>query len=418
VALGEGCFCTINFPRKDITMAKVSMALAELVEKGAQDDIVRELLGHVAERLMDFEVEQRTGAEYGERSVDRGNSRNGYRDRLWETRAGSIDLRIPKLRRGSYLPAFLEPRRTAEKALVAVVQEAYIQGVSTRSVDELVKAMGMTGISKSQVSRLCVDIDERVNAFLSRPLEGDWPYLWIDATYVKVRQAGRIVSVAVIIAVAVNTDGVREIVDVAVGPSEAEPFWSTFLRDLTRRGLRGVKLVISDAHLGLKATIAKVFTATWQRCRVHFMRNALAFANKGQRQMVLALINTAFAQETKEAAHEQWRVVADHFREKLPKLAAMLDDSEHEVLAFMSFPRAHRKQIASTNPLERLNAEIKRRTDVVGIFPNDAAIVRLVGALLLEQNDEWQLQRRYLSLEGPGAVSENQIQRLSAVITG
>jgi len=394
------------------------MALAELVEKGAQDDVVRELLAHVAERLMEFEVEQRTGAEYGERSPDRSNSRNGYRDWLWETRVGSVGLRIPKLRQGSYLPAFLEPRRTAEKALVAVIQEAYIQGVSTRSVDELVKAMGMTGISKSQVSRLCGEIDERVNAFLSRPLEGDWPYLWIDATYVKVRQAGRIVSVAVIIAVAVNTDGVREIVGVAVGPSEAEPFWTKFLRDLTRRGLRGVKLVISDAHLGLKAAIAKVFNATWQRCRVHFMRNALAYANKGQRQMVVALINTAFAQETSEAAHTQWRVVADHFRTNYPKPAAFLDEAESDVLAFTDFPRAHRKQIASTNPLERLNAEIKRRTDVVGIFPNDAAIVRLVGALLLEQNDEWQLQRRYLSLEGLGEISDNQNQRLSAVITG
>ena len=367
---------------------------------------------------MGFEIEQHTGAGHGERSPDRSNSRNGYRDRLWETRVGSVDLRIPKLRRGSYFPAFLEPRRTAEKALAAVVQEAYIQGVSTRSVDDLVRAMGMTGISMSQVSRLCSEIDERVNAFLSRPLEGDWPYLWIDATYVKVRQAGRIVSVAVIIAVAVNTEGVREIVGVAVGASEAEPFWTKFLRDLTHRGLRGVKLVISDAHLGLKAAIAKVFTATWQRCRVHFMRNALAYANKGQRQMVLALINTAFAQETPEAAREQWRVVADHFRKTLPKLASFLDETENEVLVFMDFPRAHRKQVASTNPLERLNAEVKRRTDVVGIFPNDAAIVRLVGALLLEQNDEWQLQRRYLSLEGLGAVSDNQTQRLSAVVTG
>ncbi len=284
-------------------MAKVSMALAELVEKGAQDDVVRELLGHVAQRLMDFEIEQRTGAEYGERSIDRANSRNGYRDRLWETRAGSIDLRIPKLRRGSYLPAFIEPRRTAEKALVAVVQEAYIQGVSTRSVDELVKAMGMTGISKSQVSRLCTEIDERVNAFLDRPIEGDWPYLWIDATCVKVRQGGRIVSVAVIMAVGVNTDGTREILGLTVGPSEAERFWTEFLRSLTRRGLRGVKLVISDAHLGLKAAISKVIKATWQRCRVHFMRNALAYAGKGQRQMVVAMINTVFAQETPEGAH-------------------------------------------------------------------------------------------------------------------
>jgi putative transposase len=390
-------------------MAKVSMALAELVEKGAKDDVVRELLGHIVQRLMDFEIEQRTGAEYGERTEERSNSRNGYRDRLWETRAGSIDLRIPKLRRGTYFPGFLEPRRTAEKALVAVVQEAYIQGVSTRSVDELVKAMGMTGISKSQVSRLRSEIDERVGAFLNRPIEGDWPYVWIDATYVKVRQAGRIVSVAVIIAVGVNTDGVREVLGIAVGPSEAEPFWTDFLRSLTRRGLRGVKLVISDAHLGLKAAIAKVFKATWQRCRVHFVRNALAYAGKGQRQMV-------FAQESAEAARAQWDIVTDQLRAKFPKLATMLGDAKFDVLAFMDFPKAHRTQIASTNPLERVNAEIKRRTDVVGIFPNDPAIVRLIGALLLEQNDEWQLQRRYMQLEGLKVVSDNHLHRISAVV--
>ena len=276
----------------------------------------------------------------------------------------------------------------------------------------------MTGISKSQVSRLCAEIDERVNAFLRRPIEGDWPYVWIDATYVKVRQAGRIVSIAVILAVGVNTDGVREILGLTTGPSEAEPFWTDFLRSLARRGLRGVKLVISDSHSGLKAAIAKVFKATWQRCRVHFVRNALAHAGKGQRQMVLALINTVFAQDTAVAARQQWRAVADQFREKFPKLAALLDEAEHDVLAFMNFPKAHRKQLASTNPLERVNAEIKRRTDVVGIFPNDASIVRLVGALLLEQNDEWQLQRRYMQLEGLDVVSDNQTQRFSAVVTG
>jgi putative transposase len=398
-------------------MAKASIALTELVEKGAKDDIVRELLAQIVARLMDFEIEQRTGAEYGERTDDRVNSRNGYRDRLWETRAGSIDLRIPKLRRGTYFPGFLEPRRTAEKALVAVIQEAYIQGVSTRSVDELVKAMGMSGISKSQVSRLCSEIDERVGAFLNRPIEGDWPYLWIDATYVKVRQAGRIVSVAVIIAVGVNTDGVREVLGVAVGPSEAEPFWTEFLRGLTRRGLRGTKLVISDAHLGLKAAIAKVFPATWQRCRVHFMRNALAYAGKGQRQVVLALINTVFAQDSAEAAEEQWAIVTDQLRAKFPKLATYLEEARDDVLAFMRFPKPHRTQLASTNPLERVNAEIKRRTDVVGIFPNEAAIIRLVGALMLEQNDEWQLQRRYMQLEGLQAVSDNVTHRISAVVT-
>ena len=399
-------------------MAKTSIALTELAEKGADVDFVRDMLRFAAQRLMDMDVEELCGAAYGEREAGRQNARNGYRERLWETRSGAVDLRIPKLRKGSYFPGFLEPRRTAEKALTAVIQEAYVQGISTRSVDALAQAMGMTGISKSQVSRLCAEIDERVNAFLSRPIEGDWPYLWIDATYVKTRQSGRIVSVAVIIAVGVNTDGTRELLGLAVGPSEAEPFWTEFLRSLSRRGLRGVKLVISDSHVGLKAAIAKVFKATWQRCRVHFMRNALAYAGKGQRQMVLALINTVFAQETAEAAHAQWRIVADQLREKFPKLSAMMDEAENDVLAFTHFPKAHRKQIASTNPLERVNAEIKRRTDVIGIFPNDAAIVRLVGALLLEQNDEWQLQRRYMQLEGMNAVSDNQTARLSAVITG
>jgi putative transposase len=396
---------------------KSTIALAELAEKGADGDLLRDMIQYVAQRLMELDTESLCAAAYGERSPERANSRNGYRERLWQTRAGAVDLKIPKLRKGSYFPGFLEPRRAGEKALAAVIQEAYIQGVSTRSVDELVKAMGMTGISKSQVSRLCADIDERVNAFLSRPIEGDWPYLWIDATYVKVREAGRIVSVAVIIAVGVNTDGVREVLGMAVGPSEAEPFWSAFLRSLTRRGLRGVKLVISDAHEGLKAAVAKVLKATWQRCKVHFLRNALAHAGKGQRQMVLAMINTVFAQENLDAATAQWRVVADQLRSKFPKLAAMLDRSEADVLAYMSFPKAHRTQIHSTNPLERLNAEIKRRTDVVGIFPNEAAITRLIGALLLEQSDEWSLQRRYMQLEGLQTLADNQTARLSAVVS-
>jgi putative transposase len=395
---------------------KANIALAELAEKGADTDLLKEMIQYVAQRMMDMDVEGLCAAAYGERSPERLNSRNGYRERLWETRAGSIDLKIPKLRRGSYFPGLLEPRRTAEKALAAVIQEAYIQGVSTRSVDELVKAMGMNGISKSQVSRLCAEIDERVNAFLTRPIEGDWPYLWIDATYLKVREAGRIVSVAAIIAVAVNTDGVREVLGMAIGPSEAEPFWSGFLRSLTRRGLRGVKLVISDAHEGLKTAVAKVLKCTWQRCRVHFLRNALAHAGKGQRQMVLALINTVFAQDSQDAAITQWRVVADQVRTKFLKLATLMDDAEADVLAFMSFPKSHRVQIHSTNPLERLNAEIKRRTNVVGIFPNEPAITRLVGALLLEQNDEWQLQRRYLALEGLQSLAENQPARLSAVV--
>ena len=398
-------------------MTKPNMALSELAEKGADADLLREMIQYLAQRMMEMDVEGRCAAAYGERSPERTNSRNGYRDRLWETRAGSVDLKIPKLRSGSYFPGFLEPRRTAEKALAAVIQEAYVHGVSTRSVDDLVKALGMSGISKSQVSRLCVEIDERVSAFLNRPLEGDWPYLWIDATYVKVREAGRIVSVAVIIAVAVNTEGIREVLGMAVGASEAEPFWTNFLRALTRRGLRGVKLVIADAHEGLKAAVAKVLKATSQRCRVHFMRNALAHVPKGQRQMAAALIRTVFAQETEAEARRQWRVVADQLRVRFPKIGALMDNSEADVLAHLSFPKAHRLQIHSTNPLERLNAEIKRRTDVVGIFPNEAAIVRLVGALLLEQNDEWQLQRRYLQLEGLQALGDNQPARLSAVMS-
>ena len=397
-------------------MTDDKIALRELLEKGSDATFLREMIGFAAQRLMELDVQGLTGAGHGERSADRLTQRNGYRDRDWETRAGTVELRIPKLRKGSYFPGFLEPRRTAEKALTAVIQEAYIQGISTRSVDELVKAMGMSGISKSQVSRLCEEIDERVQAFLGRPIEGDWPYLWIDATYVKVRAAGRIVPAAVIIAVAVNSDGRREVLGMDVGPSEAETFWTGFLRQLARRGLRGVKLVVSDAHEGIKAAVTKVLRAAWQRCRVHFMRNALAHAGKTQRRVVSAFIGTAFVQDDADAARTQWRQVADQLRIKVPKLAGFMDDAETDVLAFMGFPKDHRAKIHSTNPIERLNGEIKRRTDVVGIFPNEAAIKRLVGAVLLEQNDEWAVQRgRYMTLETIAPLSDDAIVKLGAV---
>jgi putative transposase len=397
-------------------MTEDMMALRGLMEKSADADVLREMIGFAAHRLMELEVEAKTGAAWGEKSPERLAQRNGYRERDWQTRAGPVELRIPKLRKGSYFPFFLEPRRLAEKALTAVIQEAYIQGVSTRSVDELVKAMGMSGISKSQVSRLCEEIDERVQAFLTRPIEGDWPYLWIDATYVKQRQAGRIVSVAVIVAVGANADGRREVLGMAVGPSEAEVFWTEFLRGLARRGLRGVKLVVSDSHEGLKAAAARVLSATWQRCRVHFLRNALAHAGKSGRRVVSAFIATAFAQEDAPAAKAQWRKVSDQLRPKLPKLADLMDRAEEDVLAYMTFPAAHRVKLHSVNPIERLNREIKRRTEVVGIFPNEASLVRLVGAILLEQNDEWAVQRsRYMTLESIAPLSDDPLVSLPAV---
>ena len=396
-------------------MTTETMDLQALLEKTTGGDFLRQMIGFTAQRLMALEMETLTGAEPGARTPERLNHRNGYRERDWETRAGTVELRIPRLRRGSYFPAFLEPRRMAEKALTAVIQEACVQGVSTRSVDDLVQAMGMTGISKSQVSRLCGEIDERVQTFLNRPLEGDWPYVWLDATCVKVRQGGRIVPVAVTIAIGVNADGRREVLGMDIGPSEAEIFWTEFLRKPTRRGLRGVRLVVSDAHEGLKAAITRVLSATWQRCRVHFVRNLLAHAGRNGRRAAAGFIGTVFAQDDKLAAQTRWDRVVKQLRPGLPKLAGFMEEAEEDVLAYMSFPPAHRTKLRSTNPIERLNGEIKRRTDVVGIFPNEGAIIRLVGAVLLEQNDEWAVQRgRYMTLETIAPLSDNAMIRLSA----
>jgi transposase-like protein len=376
------------------------MALADLLQKAGDGDFLRAVAESVLQILMEADVEGVIGAGRHERSPERLTYRNGYRERTLETRLGPLQLRVPKLRTGSYFPPFLEPRKTSKKALVAVIQEAWIAGVSTRRVDDLVQAMGLTGISKSQVSKLCKDIDERVTAFLNRPIAGEWPYLWLDATYLRQREGGRIVSVAAIVAVAVDSEGRREIVGLHIGPSEAEPFWSTFLKSLVRRGLKGVKLVISDAHEGLKAAIARVLGATWQRCRVHWMRNALAHVPKGQHTMVAAALRQAFLQPDQETARQTFRQVADQLRARWPKLGTLMDESEPDVLAYLSFPAQHRTKLHSTNPLERLNKEIKRRADVVGIFPNEGSIARLIGAVLLEQNDEWQLQHRYMQIEG------------------
>jgi putative transposase len=381
----------------------VSMALADLVRKAEEHgdvDFLREGVRVLTQALMEIEVSQQLGAERYERTGERVGQRNGYRERDWDTRVGTIGLRVPRVREGGYVPGWLEPRKRAEQALVAVVREAYVQGVSTRKVDDLVKALGLDGISKSQVSRLCQSLDEEVERFRNRPLEGSFPYVWLDATFVKVRDGGRVVSQAVVIAIGVNGEGQREVLGLDVGPSEDGAFWLAFLRSLVARGLSGAQLVISDAHQGLKSAIAAVLHGvTWQRCRVHFVRNLLGLVPRSAAEMVAATVRTVFAQPDAASAREQWRAVADRLRARFPKAADLMDEAEADVLAYLAFPKGHWRQIWSNNPIERLNKEVKRRTDVVGIFPNPAAVVRLVGAVLSEQHDEWQVARRYLSAE-------------------
>jgi putative transposase len=378
------------------------MALEELLRKAElqEPDFLRDGVRVLAQELMDMEVSQHLGAERYERTGDRRGHRNGTRERPWDTRVGTIELSVPRVRDNSYFPSLLQPRKRAEQALVAVVQEAYVHGVSTRRVDDLVQALGMTGISKSQVSRLCQTLDAEVERFRNRRLEGPYPYIWLDATFPKVRQDGRVVSMALVIAIGVNARGEREVLGLDVGASENGAFWLSFLRGLVARGLSGVRLVTSDAHEGLKAAIAAVLHgASWQRCRVHWLRNAMGLVPKSAQQMVGATIRTVFTQPDAAGTTEQWERVAESFRGRFDRVAELMDDSREDVLAYLSFPHAHWRQVWSTNPLERLNRELGRRTDVVGIFPNEAALIRLAGAVLAEQHDEWQVSRRYFSSE-------------------
>jgi transposase-like protein len=364
-------------------------------------DVLREGVRVLAQALMETEVTALVGAERHERTDERTGYRNGTRMRSWDTRLGTIDLAIPKVRPGTYFPSLLQPRRRAEQALLTVVQEAYVHGVSTRKVDDLVKALGLDGLSKSEVSRICAELDPVVEAFRTRPLMGEHPYVWLDATYHKVRIEGRVVSQATVVAIGVTLDGERQILGVDVGASEDGAFWTAFLRSLVKRGLAGVRLVISDAHEGLKHAIGVVLSgAAWQRCRVHFMRNLLVTVPHAAREPIAAVVRTIFAQPDYASALAQLHKVADGLRPRLPQAAALLEDAAEDILAHKHFPEEHRRQLHSTNPLERLNKEIKRRSNVVGIFPNVKATIRLVGAILLEQDDEWAVaERRYFSAE-------------------
>jgi transposase-like protein len=381
-------------------MAEDKMALLELLRKGEEPggDVLADGLRWLLEELMEAEVSAQIGADRYERSNNRTAHRNGYRTRPWDTRLGTLELQIPKLRTGSYFPSWLEPRRRAEQALVAVITEAYVQGVSTRKVEALVQSLGIAGISKSEVSRLCAGLDEQARIFRTRRLDAEYPYLWLDARYEKVREDGRVQSMAVVVAYGVRADGVREVLGIDVGVSEDVALWRAFLQDLVARGVRGVKLVTSDAHPGLKQAIAEVFVGSaWQRCRIHLTRNAIARVPKGAQAMVAATVRSIFEQPDRASAEAQLRHVCETLAKRFPAVVQLLEEAEGEILTFFDFPTEHRRQVASTNPLERLNKELKRRSAVVGIFPNRSAVLRLFCALLAEQNDEWLVGRRYFS---------------------
>jgi putative transposase len=367
-------------------------------------DFLRESLCWVVQQLMEAEVSELIGAARGERAPEeRLTHRNGYRSRPWSTRAGEIELAIPKIRRGSYFPSFLEPRKRSEQALVAVVQEAYVAGVSTRKVDQVVESLGIR-ISKSEVSRVCAGLDEQVDAFRNRPLEGRYPYLWLDAKVEKVRDGGRVVPKALVLAYAVHESGYREVIGLDVGECETEAFWRSFLRGLVKRGLSGVQLVVSDAHAGLKKAIGQTLDCPWQRCSVHFLRETLGHVRKDQQGMVAALLRPIFNAEDRDSARELVGDALDRLRKPLPKVAALLEDAEEDLLGFYAFPLMHWPKLRSTNPLERVNREIGRRTDVVGIFPNDKALIRLAASVVIEQNVEWLVGHRYLSNHSLDAI--------------
>jgi len=399
-------------------MAEKTIELNEYLRNvGAEGerDFLREAAELVVRLLMDAEVSEQIGAERYERSETREAQRNGYRDRNWETRLGDVRVRIPKLRQGTYYPSFLEPRRRAERALMAVIQTAYVQGVSTRKVDALVQALGLSGVDKSKVSRICKELDEAVTAFRERPLEVAYPYLWLDALYLKVRQNHRIVNMAVVIAVGVRETGEREILAIDIGASEDEAFWRAFLRGMVQRGLRGVELVISDGNEGLRTAIAAVLAgAGWQRCRVHLMRNVLSHVPKGDKSLVSMALRMIFSQPNQEAARQQLAEVVAGMGAHWPKAAQVLEAGEDDVLMYMSFPPDHWSRIYSTNPLERVNREVKRRTDVVGIFPDRGSVLRLVGSVLIEVHEEWQVGRRYFSKASMRSIKEPPAERLTA----
>ena len=385
--------------RKRMTADEVVGYLLE----GEGLDFLRESLAWVCQQLMEAEVSEFVGAERGERTPERLTHRNGYRQRRWQTRAGELELAIPKLRRGSYFPSFLEPRRRSEQALVSVVQEAYVAGVSTRKVDQVVESLGLR-ISKSEVSRICQGLDEQVDAFRGRPLEGAYPYLWLDAKVEKVRDGGRVVRKCLVLAYGVHESGYREVIGLDVGECETEAFWRSFLRGLVERGLTGVQLVVSDAHAGLKKAIAQVLGCPWQRCTVHFLREALGHARREQQPMLAALLRPLFNAEGEGQARTLLGEALERLRKPLPKVAALLEEGEEDLLAFYGFPADHWTKLRSTNPLERVNREIGRRTDVVGIFPNDRSLIRLAASVVIEQNDEWLVGRRYLSAHSLDAL--------------